>query len=70
MEREGILLIRSEANACLELLKGHTPEQRDQWSNSTKEVEKLAILLLETTEAMLQMAGDIRYYESKEQPDW
>jgi hypothetical protein len=47
MERK--LFIRKQANACLELLKGHTPEQRDNWSNATKAVEELAGFILELT---------------------
>lgn len=41
--------IRQAAITTIELLKGHTPEQRQKWDNATYAVEELANCILELT---------------------
>lgn len=41
--------IRNQASCALELLKGHTPEHRENWDNATKTIEEFANYILELT---------------------
>lgn len=40
---------RQKAITVIELLKGHTPEQREKWDNATRTCEELAFDILELT---------------------
>lgn len=52
------IFLRKKAITVIELLKGHTPEQREMWSNSTKTCEELAGDILELT-------VDVEVFQSK-----